>query len=130
MNPKPERQMGSEVLPAEEPNWRDVKQLATRLCSRSKDLRVAIPLCRALLHTDGLAAFAVGLQVVRGMIERFWPGLFPLLDADDNNDPTMRVNALLGLADAAGMLKSLREVPLVNGRVAASKEGSRSSAGS
>jgi len=117
---KPERQMGSEVLPAEEPNWRDVKQLATRLLARSKDLRVAIPLCRALLHADGFVGFGSGLQIVRGMLEQFWPGLFPLLDADDDNDPTMRVNTLLGLADPAGMLKSLREAPLVNGKVAGS----------
>lgn len=118
--PKPERQMGNEVIAAEEPNWRDVKQLAVSLMARSKDLRVAVPLCRALLHTDGIVAFAQSLAVLRSLLEQFWPGLFPQLDAEDDNDPTMRVNALLGLCDQGGLLKSLREVPLVQARAAGS----------
>lgn len=118
--PKPERQMGAEVIAAEEPNWREVKQLAVKLMARSKDLRVAVLLCRAALHTDGIAGFANGLQVVRGLIEQFWPGLFPLLDAEDDDDPTMRVNTLLGLADGAGTVKDLREAPLVTARAAGS----------
>ncbi len=115
---KPERQMGAEVVPAEEPNWREVKQLAVGLLGRSKDLRVLMPLCRALVHTDGMAGFAAGLQIVRGMLDKFWAGLFPLLDAEDDNDATMRTNALLGLADAGGMVRSLREAPLVSARSA------------
>ncbi|MFO1078553.1 MAG: type VI secretion system protein TssA [Planctomycetota bacterium] len=118
--PKPERQMGAEVIPAEEPNWRDVKQLAEKLLGRSKDLRIAVLLCRAVLHTDGIPALAAGLGAVRGLCGQYWPGLFPLLDAEDDNDPTMRVNTLRGLTDASGLLKSLREVPLVTARMAGS----------
>jgi type VI secretion system protein ImpA len=116
--PKPERQMGAEVVPAEEPNWREVKQMATRVLARSKDLRVLMPLSRALLHTDSFAGFAAALQALRGMIEKFWADLFPRLDADDGNDATMRVNALLALVDSGGILRSLREIPLVSARVA------------
>ncbi|HEX6812056.1 MAG TPA: type VI secretion system protein TssA [Planctomycetota bacterium] len=116
--PKPERQMGAEVVPAEEPNWREVKQLALRVLARSKDLRVLMPLCRALLHTDSFAGFAAGLQTLRGMLEKFWADLFPRLDADDNNDATMRVNALQALVDPGGILRSLREIPMVSARVA------------
>jgi type VI secretion system protein ImpA len=117
---KPERRMGDEVIAGEEPNWRTVQQLAQQLLGRTKDLRVAVPLCRAWLHTDGFAGLAQGLAVVRGLLEQHWQGLFPRLDADDHDDPTMRVNVMLGLCDTAGMLRSLREVPVVQARMAGS----------
>lgn len=115
---KPERQMGEQVIPAEDPDWREVKRLGLQLLERSKDLRVAVPLARALLHTDGFSALAAALRGIDALLTQFWDGLYPLLDADDDNDPTMRVNTLLGLADSAGLLKSLRETPIIRARAA------------
>jgi type VI secretion system protein ImpA len=116
--PKPERQMGATVVPAEEPDWRAVKAAAVQLCGRSKDLRVLVLLCRALAHTDGLPGLALGLEALRGVVQTFWGGLFPRLDADDDNDPTMRVNVLGALAEGTGLVRSARETPLVKARVA------------
>jgi type VI secretion system protein ImpA len=116
--PKPERQMGAAVVAAEEPDWRTVKALAPKLCARSKDLRVLVLLCRALVHTDGVAGLAAGLQGLQGVVRNFWSGLYPLLDADDGNDPTMRVNVLVALAEGPGLVRSVRETPLVAARVA------------
>ena len=101
---KPERQMGESTIPAEDPDWREVKRLGLQLLERSKDLRIAVPVARALMHTDGLAAFAAALRGIDALLTQFWDGLYPLLDADDDNDPTMRVNTLLALADPAGLL--------------------------
>lgn len=113
---KPEQQMGSTIIPAEEPNWRDVVAKATELLLRSKDLRVAVHLAGASLRTAGLGGFRDGLTLVRGLVDTFWDTLYPQLDPDDDNDPTMRVNALAPLTDANGLLRVLRETPLVESR--------------
>ena len=51
---KPEQQIGSTIIPAEEPDWKAVGRQAIQLLGRTKDLRVAVHLTKALLHTDGL----------------------------------------------------------------------------
>lgn len=117
---RPERAMGDQVIPAEEPNWKAVRQLAQALSARTKDLRVVVPLCRALLHTDGFRGLQKGLGLLGDLCARYWPDLYPQLDAEDDGDPTMRVNCLLSLCGPATMLKSVREAPLVRARVAGS----------
>jgi type VI secretion system protein ImpA len=109
----PERQYGETIIPAEPPDWRGVKQMALTLLERSRDLRVAVYLTRALLHVDGLAGFAEGLALVDGLIERYWDSVFPRLDPEDNNDPTLRVNTIVALCDLETILWTLRETPLV-----------------
>jgi type VI secretion system protein ImpA len=49
---KAEQQFGETVIPAEPPDWRDVERQASALMLRTKDLRVAVLLCRAwtILH--------------------------------------------------------------------------------
>lgn len=112
----PERQYGDTIIPAQPPDWRAVKKTALSLFERTKDLRVAVALARALLHTDGLPGFTDGLEVVRGLIERHWQGLYPPLDPDDDDDPTLRVNVLVALCDQDATLRGLRETPLVDSR--------------
>src|SRR5579862_8667 len=60
---KPEQQIGSTIIPAEEPDWKTVGRLATELLARTKDLRVAVHLTKALLHTDGLRGLADGVTL-------------------------------------------------------------------
>jgi type VI secretion system ImpB/VipA family protein len=112
---KAEQQIGTTIVPAEPPNWKEVQGEATELLGRSKDLRAACGLAVALLHNGGLPGFAQGLAVVRGLIERYWEGLHPRLDPDDDLDPTMRVNVLAGLAEAQ-VLAAIRTAPLVSSR--------------
>lgn len=113
---KPEQQMGDSVVPGEEPDWRAVKAKAVELLGRSKDLRLAVYLTRALLRTDGLAGFGDGLALTHGLIERHWDTVHPQLDPDDDNDPTMRVNTLVALCDEDAVLRAVREAPLVASR--------------
>jgi type VI secretion system protein ImpA len=110
---RPEQVIGDSVKPAQDPDWRDVTERAETLMGRTRDLRVAVALTQALLRTQGLQGFATGLSVIKGLLEGQWDTVHPQLDADDNNDPTLRVNSLLSLAAADGVLKALREVPLV-----------------
>jgi type VI secretion system protein ImpA len=114
---KPEQQVGDSIIPAEDPDWRDLKALSLEVLGRSKDLRAAVHLTRALAHTDGFPGLAEGLQLIRGLHEQHWDAFHPQLDPDDDNDPTMRINALMALCDAAGMIASLRAAPLVESRV-------------
>ena len=113
---KPEQVMGATVIPAEEPNWRELKTKTLALLGRSKDLRAGLHLTRALLRTDGFPGYADALGLLQGYVEKYWDSFHPLLDPDDGNDPTMRVNILVSLCDAETGLRAVRETPFVSGR--------------
>jgi type VI secretion system protein ImpA len=113
---KPEQQMGDAVVAGEEPDWRAVRSKALELLARSKDIRLAVYLTRALVRTDGLAGLSDGLALTHGLLERHWDTLHPQLDPEDDNDPTMRVNTLVALCDEDAMLRAVRETPLVASR--------------
>jgi len=116
--PKPEQRIGDSVKPGEEPDWPDVKDRSLTLLRRTKDLRVAVHLTRSLLRTDGLAGLGEGLALIAAMLERFWDSVYPQLDHEDGDDPTFRFNALANLADWDGLVRALRDIPLVSSRLA------------
>lgn len=113
---KEEKRSGDTVIPAEAPRWGEVADKACALLQRSKDLRVACTLLRACVHVDGLVGFVAGMRLVVRLLEQYWEGIHPLLDADDHNDPTMRLNALAPIADPQGLLRELREATLIRSR--------------
>jgi type VI secretion system protein ImpA len=112
---KPETQFS----PAEEPNWNDVGERSAGLLARSKNLRVAVMLCLALLKTGGVQGFREGIVLLRKLVEQYWETLYPRLDPDDGNDPLERMNILSSLVTPLGtfddpmrFLQRLRESPL------------------
>jgi type VI secretion system protein ImpA len=111
----PERQMGETILPAEPPDWNAVEKRAVALLKESKDLRVVVHLVRALLQTDGFEGLAQGLGLVRQMVATHWEFLHPELDVEDNNDPTARITAMMGLV-GHDMNHAVRVAPLVKSR--------------
>ena len=117
---KPEQQYGNTIIEAEEPDYREVKRLALGLMRRTKDLRVASLLAQAAVRTDGLPGFSGALQVVRGLMDRYWEPLHPRLDPDDDNDPTLRVNTLVALCHPDATLRGVREAPVVRSRTVGS----------
>jgi type VI secretion system protein ImpA len=104
---KPEQQFGDTVIPAVEPDWPQVSEQAVALLRRSKDVRAAVLLMRAATRLQGLAGFAMGAQLLHGLFDRYWDHIHPVLDADDDNDPTMRLNALAPLWDDALLVRDL-----------------------
>lgn len=110
---KGERAMGDAVKAAEEPDWERVRSLAEALLARTKDLRVAVHLATAWMCMEGLPGWANGLALVRGLLESFWDNVHPQLDAEDDNDPTARVNAIVPLGDAVGVLGYFRSTTFV-----------------
>jgi len=104
------------VQKREEPKWTEIQGAALALLARSHDLRVAISLLRALTHTNGAPGVRDGLELLYGLIDRYWDTLYPQTDPDDDNDPTQRINILLNLCDRESMLQPLLNVPLCASR--------------
>lgn len=111
--PKGERAIGDNVKAAEEPDWDKVVELAVAVLGRSKDLRVAVHLTTAWMRTSGMPGWSAGLSLIRGLLENFWDTVYPQLDADDDDDPTMRVNSIVPLGDLQGVLRYFRTTPFV-----------------
>lgn len=106
--PKAERAIGDSVKGAEEPDWDKVASMGTALFERSRDLRVALALTTAWTRMHGLAGWADGLGLIRGLLENRWDSVHPQLDAEDDDDPTARVNAVMPLVDMQGALGYFR----------------------
>jgi type VI secretion system protein ImpA len=112
---KPEQQIGNTIIPASDPDWKLLQRKSVELLKRSKDLRPAVELTRSLVRTDGWAGFAKGAEILRGLVERYWDALYPLLDPEDDNDPQMRLSIIKGLI-APASLASLRKTPLITSK--------------
>ena len=109
---KPEQQFGDTIIAAVEPDWAQIGTQAVDLLKRSKDLRGAVLLLRAATRTQGLEGARLGLELLAGLLDRFWDGVHPQLDADDGNDATMRLNALAALNDERAVVRDLYDVTL------------------
>lgn len=65
-------------------DWPQVITLAsTALKKKSKDLQIAVWLTEALLNREAFNGFAAGLQLLQGLLEKFWDTLYPPLEEDD-----------------------------------------------
>jgi type VI secretion system protein ImpA len=95
---KPERSSGDSVIAAEPPPWPEVYEQARVLLSRSKDLRLAVLFLRAGVALEELRGLVDGLQLVHGLLERYWDNLHPSLDPVEG-DAVERMNALADFAD-------------------------------
>ncbi|MDV6033365.1 MAG: type VI secretion system protein TssA [Phycisphaera sp. RhM] len=111
-----EQQYGDTVVAAEPPDWKDVKKRAEALLSRTKDMRVVAMLARATLNQDGVIGFSHALHLLRSYLETFWETVHPELDREDNDDPTYRTNTLITFCDEQGIMRELRDAPLVASR--------------
>ncbi|WP_182869799.1 type VI secretion system protein TssA [Stieleria mannarensis] len=111
-----EQQFGDTIVEAEPPDWKDVKKRAEALLSRTKDMRVVAYLARATLNQDGVIGFSQAVHLLRSYLETFWDTVHPELDHEDNDDPTYRMNTLITFCDEQGIMKELRDAPLVASR--------------
>lgn len=109
---KPEQQYGSTIVPAEDPEWKEVVAGAWALLDRTYDLRVFAQLAVGRLQREGVHGYAETLGLIRQVLERRWAEVHPQLDAEDDNDPTLRANALLAIAEPVRVMRFLRQMPL------------------
>lgn len=121
--PGEETQIGDTITEAEDPEYKEVIEKALEVLEQSHDLRAAVFLAEATLAENGLTEFAKVTSYIRGCLEQYWDTCHPELDEDDDNDPTMRVNAVQGLSGQAGglggpsaIMRLLRRAPLSESR--------------
>ncbi len=114
----PEKQIGANIEPAQPPNWRSLRKMILELMDKTRDLRLLVELARTELNLEGLSGFRDGLVLLRRSLESYWESIHPLLDPDDDNDPTERVNCLISLCDLDTFLLPLLNAPLVESRMA------------
>ena len=110
---KPEQHFGNTLVPAQEPDWRQVHEKALALMTRTRDLRICVLLARAQTVLEGLPGLTEALELMRQLLEQHWDHVHPQLDADDDHDPILRMNALAALVDPGGLLRELRSVPFI-----------------
>ena len=115
--PGEERQVGDEIISAEEPDYKEVAVKAMDIMERSHDLRAAVFMGEAQLRLNGFLGFAMVTNYIAQCLENHWDTCHPQLDADDDDDPTMRVNAILALADSDRILRGVRRAPLSKSRM-------------
>jgi type VI secretion system protein ImpA len=56
----------------------------------------------AALKTEGLPGLCQGLELLAGLLQKHWDSLYPALDVEDGDDPTMRINAIESIAAPLG----------------------------
>jgi len=139
----PEREFGGKIVQeAKEPSWPKIQRAAISLLTRAHDLRVAMFLIRAMLHTHGLPGLYTGLELLIGFIDGYWDTLYPQLDPADNNDPTERTNILWALSEGPEIIDplknaslcspqpmiriALRDIHIANGKIALKEEDKKS----
>lgn len=110
--PEEERQMGATVVAGQEPDPKRLMDRAQAVLDESHDLRAAVLYAYGATRVDGFGALAETTAYMRGCLEQYWETCHPQLDADDDDDPTMRVNAVLGLVETATVLRAVRQAPL------------------
>lgn len=92
-------------------NWRNVVELSSQVLSgQSKDLQAAVWLGEALIARHGLAGVADACDLLDGLLENFWDGLYPLTEGDDLEERASRLAWFNQYATLA-----LRKAPLNSG---------------
>ncbi|HME25578.1 MAG TPA: type VI secretion system protein TssA [Acetobacteraceae bacterium] len=95
------------------PFWRTVREVAlTTLTGTTKDLEVAAWLTEALVRSHGLAGLTAGAQVMGGLAERYWDGLFPLPDEDGMETRVSPVTGLNGRDGNGSLMQPLYKLVL------------------
>lgn len=90
--------------------WSKVRQLCEEaLRGQTKDLQLAVWYAEALTKQDGYVGAAFGLQLVLGLLQRYWETLYPELDPDDLDE---RVGKLEWMNVQLG--QALRQVALTS----------------
>ncbi len=94
-------------------NWRIVMTLApSTIAQSSKDLEIAAWYTEALVRADGLIGLAAGAQLIEGLAEKFWDGLYPLPDEDGVETRVAAVTGLNGQGGDGTLIQSLNKIVL------------------
>lgn len=97
-------------------DWPLVIRLTTEaLATKTKDMQVAAWLAEALVNLYGFTGLYDGMQVIRGLLDRYWDSLYPEID---EGDLEARANAV-DLLNRPFFLAALQKAPLTGNPVGA-----------
>jgi type VI secretion system protein ImpA len=95
------------------PEWRTILELAPKVITeQAKDLEIAAWLVEALLRAHGFAGLRDGFKLMRGLVDGFWDGLYPLPDEDGVPTRVAPVAGLNGEGADGTLIQPLRKVHL------------------
>ena len=104
-------------------DWPGLRRRTLELAERTRDLRLAVRLGRASLmdrlsDDAGMPGFRAALELAAELTDNLWDHVHPHLDAEDDMDATMRLNAFGDLGDPK-LVAELLNVPVARaGRAA------------
>lgn len=107
---------GKNELPAEPPEWRNIKKEAITYLKKTKDIKLVCILAQSVLNTEGIVKFEQCLSGLCDLLQENWENVYPLLDEDDG-DAMERISALGLLLDYAFVLKVIRAIPITHSKV-------------
>lgn len=85
------------------------------LLKKTKDLQIAAWLTEAWIYRSGLPGLISGLNLARGLVERFWDTLYPELDEGDAEPraaPLEWVGSYFDPSKGSSPILALRRIPL------------------
>ncbi len=99
------------------PEWRIILDLAPKLlATQSKDLEIAAWLVEALLRRHGFPGLRDGFRLVRGLVDKYWDGLYPVPDEDGLAGKVAPLTALNGEGADGTVIQPIRKIPLTDGK--------------
>jgi type VI secretion system protein ImpA len=91
-------------------SWSVVRSLCEdALKSRTKDLQVAAWHTEALVHTQGFAGLAIGLEITHGLLSHYWNICYPGIEGDDLDERAGKIAWL-----NTQLAQALKQVPVTH----------------
>ncbi len=113
---RPERSMGDSVIPAEPPQWSEVRNIAKALLKSSPShLGPLTLLIKAEANLNGFVAMQEAFSNTQTALNEEWDSMLPSADEDDPEDMFYaRINLFRDLADDPQFIDDVYRVPLVD----------------
>ncbi len=97
------------------PMWRTVREIGFKtLMETTKDLEVAAWVTEACVRSHGLAGLHAGAMLVKGLVDRYWDGLFPLPDEFGMETRVAPITGLNGREGGGSLIQPLYKLLLFN----------------
>lgn len=97
--------------------WKQILDTAPGIIQHeSKDLKIASWYCEALIRLHGFQGLRDGFQLLHGLVENFWEGLFPLPDEDGMEIRVASLTGLNGEGSEGAIIAPIRNVIITQGR--------------
>ncbi len=113
---RPEVQYGPTILAAKDPDWLQLLDACLSVAESTRDLRVAVLIVESLSRLHDWAGLASGLELLESWLVQLWDHIYPLLDEEEQGDPTQRLSVLAQLVGEERLLKGIALMPLAEHR--------------